>query len=220
MFSSLDLLKTKINIEFEVIKLKANVQKSFFNYYSYKLNIVSNSLTFQFFCLGFIIEKVKSCELLLYHFLKERFPEQMESFNYKEYCPDLESKNCLNLIKLYFEAVVGSENNYELFFIYVLIIFGYKKIFHFYEDNIDVKILKKSVEDTVDIVKKKTLFDKAIGFYIFSEFRFNLKNNIEKSQENNLDKRLENNKLHSRKKGRRKRIYQKNKADNDEYNKK
>ena len=187
LFSSLDLFKQKIKLQIKASELKAYVLNSFFKYYNYQLNILSNSLNFYFYYLGFLIPKIDSFKFLLYHFLKDRFPGPLESFNYKEYCPDLDSNNCLNLIILYIESIIENENNYELFLIYVILIFGYKNIFHFYEEDIDIKILKKSVEDTLNIVKKKTLFNKAIGMYIYSEFRFNLKNNKGEPQENDID---------------------------------
>ena len=187
LFSSLDLFKQKITPQIKASELKARVLNIFFKYYNYKLNILNNSLDFYFYYLSFLIQKVDCFRIMLYYFLKDRFPEQLDSFAFKEYCPDLYSNNCLNLIILYIESINEYKNNYELFFIYVILVFGYKNIFHFYEDDIDVKILKKSVEDTLSIVKKKTLFNQAIGMYIYSKFRFNLKNNLNEPQESDID---------------------------------
>ena len=194
LFSSLDLFKQKITPQIKASELKARVLNIFFKYYNYKLNILTNSLDFYFYYLSFLIQKVDCFRIMLYYFLKDRFPEQLDSFAFKEYCPDLDSNNCLNLIILYIESINEYKNNYELFFIYVILVFGYKNIFHFYEDDIDVKILKKSVEDTLSIVKKKTLFNQAIGMYIYSKFRFNLKNNLNEPQESDIDDDLENSK--------------------------
>ena len=192
LFSSLDLFKQKITPQIKASELKARVLNIFFKYYNYKLNILNNSLDFYFYYLSFLIQKVDCFRIILYYFLKDRFPEQLDSFAFKEYCPDLDSNNCLNLIILYIESINEYKNNYELFFIYVILVFGYKNIFHFYEDDIDVKILKKSVEDTLSIVKKKTLFNQAIGMYVYSKFRFNLKNNLNEPQESDIDDDLEN----------------------------
>ena len=110
LFSSLDLFKQKIKLQIKASELKAYVLNSFFMYYNYQLNILSNSLKFYFYYLGFLIPKKDSLKIMLYYFLKDRFPEHLKSLNCKEYCPDLESNNCKRLIILYIQGVVEKEN--------------------------------------------------------------------------------------------------------------
>ena len=81
-----------------------------FNARCRKLNILTNSLDFYFYYLSFLIQKVDCFRIMLYYFLKDRFPEQLDSFAFKEYCPDLDSNNCLNLIILYIESIIENEN--------------------------------------------------------------------------------------------------------------
>ena len=185
--TSLHSFTKKKDTLFKTNQFKAFVQISFFHYFYDRSETLYGSLTFYFYCLGFIIQKVDTLKLLLFYFLKERFPALFEPFDYNEFCPDLNSNNCLNLIKLYIENIEENKNNFELFFIYAFLIFNYKHIFQFYEKDIDIKILKKSVDETLGIVKRKTLLNKPIGMYVHSDFLFNLKNNINELQENNLD---------------------------------
>ena len=123
-------------------------------------------------CLNLYIKSVKSFEFMLFYFLK--IDKAFDRFEYKDYCPDLNSANCLNLIILFFESVI-SKDSLELLSVYALVIFKYKYIFRGIEDNIKESILEKSAKKTVSIVKKKTLKNSIIFEYIFLEFYNNLK---------------------------------------------
>jgi hypothetical protein len=112
---------------------------------------------------------------MLFYFLK--IDKAFDRFEYKDYCPDLNSANCLNLIILFFKSVI-SNDSLELLSVYALVIFKYKYIFRGIEDNIKESILEKSVRETVSIVKKKTLKNSIIFEYIFLKFYNNLKYNI------------------------------------------
>lgn len=110
-------------------------------------------LNLYFYYLGFFIESVKSFEFLLFYFLK--IDKIFYIFDYNDFCPDMNSNNCLNLIILFFKSVI-SQDELELLSMYAFLIFKYKYIFRDFEDNIEESILKQSVEETMDIVKRKT----------------------------------------------------------------
>ena len=109
--------------------------------------------------------------------------ELLKGLDYnKEFCPDLNNNNCLNLIKSFFEKVV--KEDLEVLSVYALLIFKYKFIFKNFKDEIDKKIIEKSIEQTIALVREKTLKNKIIIQYIYHYFIIYLENNI-KIEENN-----------------------------------
>ena len=170
---------------FDTSKLKDKVFIFFYTYFFGLSKTLSGSLTFFFYCLGFMIPKLNTLKLLLYNFLKSQFPSFFKRFDFKEFCPDLQNNNCLNLIMLYVENT--AKNNLETLFIYALLISKYEYIFRSYEKDIEPKILEESVNQTFTIVKKKTIGNQVIGMYIYSYFHYYLQSNLE-SQENDIEK--------------------------------
>ena len=192
LFSSLKLFRKRMNILFNPDKLNDKVFIFFYTYFLGLTKTLSGSLTFFFYCLGFMIPKLNTLKLLLYNFLKEQFPAFLKKFDFKEFCPDLQNNNCLNLILLYVENI--AKNNLEILFIYALLISKYEYIFRSFEKDIDAKILEKSVEQTLVIVKKKTIDNQVIGMYIYSYFHYYLQGNLE-SQENDIETENSNNSI-------------------------
>ena len=146
----------------------------FCNYLKSIDNTLSGALNLYFYYLGYMIKSVDTFNLLLYYFLE--INDVLRKFEYKDFCPDLKSSNCLNLIILFFESVV--KEPMEILTIYALLILKYKYIFQGIDDDIEKSILKKSVEESVYIVKEKTLNNKIILEYIFNEFLYNLNFNL------------------------------------------
>ena len=159
----------------EFTSLNEKVNTVFCQYLKTMDNTLFGCLNLYFYYLGFFIESVESFEFMLFYFLQ--IDKAFDRFEYKDYCPDLNSANCLNLIILFFKSVI-SNDSLELLSIYALVIFKYKYIFRGIEDNIKESILEKSVRETVSIVKKKTLKNSIIFEYIFLKFYNNLKYNI------------------------------------------
>ena len=186
LFSSLILFRKRKAILFDPNNLNDRVYIFFYSYFFGLSNTLSGSLTFFFYCLGLMIPKTNTLKLLLYYFFKGQFPEFFKKFDFEEFCPDLEKNNCLNLIMLYIANV--SNNNLEILFIYSLLISKYKYIFRSYEKDIDAIILQESVEQTLDIVKKKTINNQIIGMYIYSYFHYYLQGNLDLySQESEIE---------------------------------
>ena len=156
----------------EFTSLNEKVNTVFCQYLKTMDNTLIGCLNLYFYYLGFFIESVKSFEFMLFYFLK--IDKAFDRFEYKDFCPDLNSANCLNLIILFFKSVI-SNDSLELLSVYAFVIFKYKYIFRGIEDNIKESILEKSVRETESIVKKKTLKNSIIFEYIFLEFYNNLK---------------------------------------------
>ena len=155
----------------EFASIKEKVNTLFCRYLKTMENTLYGRLNLYFYYLRFFIESVKSFEFMLFYFLK--IDKAFDQFEYEDFCPDLNSDNCLNLIILFFKSVISKED-LELLSIYALLIFKYKYIFKGIEDNIKESILEMSVRETMNIVKKKTLNNKIIFEYIFLEFYNNL----------------------------------------------
>ena len=172
-----------------LVDLKVSANYVFCNYLKIFDNTLAGALNLYFYYLGYFIESVDTFNLLLFYFL--RLNDTLGKFEYKEFCPDLKSSNCLNLIILFFQSVV--KKPMEILTIYALLIFKYQYIFQDIDDGIEISILKKSVEETVSIVEEKTLNNKIILEYIFNEFIYNLNFNINSiySQESNEPKKEE-----------------------------
>ena len=158
--------------EFE--NLNDRVNFIFCNYLKGMANTLLGTLNLYFYYLGFFIKSIKPLNFLLYYFLQ--VDEIFKQFEYSEFCPDLNSNNCLNLIILFFESIV--KEPIEILSIYALLIFKYQYIFRSIDDCIGISVLEKSVKETVYIVKEKTLKNRIILEYIFYEFIRNLKDNI------------------------------------------
>ena len=176
-----------------LVDLKVSANYVFCNYLKNFDNTLGGALNLYFYYLGYFIESVDTFNLLLFYFL--RLNDALGKFEYKEFCPDLKSSNCLNLIILFFQSVV--KKPMEILTVYALLIFKYQYIFQDIDDGIEISILKKSVEETVSIVEEKTLNNKIILEYIFNEFIHNLNFNINSiysiySQESNEAKKEEN----------------------------
>ena len=157
-----------------LVDLKVSANYVFCNYLKNFDNTLGGALNLYFYYLGYFIESVDTFNLLLFYFL--RLNDALGKFEYKEFCPDLKSSNCLNLIILFFQSVV--KKPMEILTVYALLIIKYQYIFQDIDDGIEISILKKSVEETVSIVEEKTLNNKIILEYIFNEFIHNLNSNI------------------------------------------
>ena len=157
-----------------LVDLKVSANYVFCNYLKNFDNALGGALNLYFYYLGYFIESVDTFNLLLFYFL--RLNDALGKFEYKEFCPDLKSSNCLNLIILFFQSVV--KKPMEILTVYALLIIKYQDIFQDIDDGIEISILKKSVEETVSIVEEKTLNNKIILEYIFNEFIHNLNSNI------------------------------------------
>jgi len=178
LLSKLNKIIKKRNIHFDKKKLSEQIDFILFNLFQEFNNTLSGSLTFYFYSLKYILlPKINTNKLVLYYFLKKKYPIILDKFDYDDFCPNLTNNNCLNLIKLFFKNIAN--NNREILFIYAFLIFKYEFIFRDYINDINVDILKRSVEQTLTIVKKKTLNNKLIGDYVYSDFIFNLNNSLE-----------------------------------------
>ena len=146
----------------------------FNNYIKSMSSNLIGSINLYFYYIGFFIESINSFKLILYFFLK--LTDAFEQFEYKDFCPNLKSTNCLNLIILLFKSIASE--SLETLVVYALLIFKYEYIFRDIEENIKDSILEKSVKETAKIVEKKTLKNTIIFQYIFDQFLKNLNNNI------------------------------------------
>ena len=72
----------------------------------------------------------------------------------------------------------------EILVIYAILIFKYQYIFLHYDNVIERTILKKSVNQTINIVKQKTLKNSILFEYIWLDFFKNL--NINNNKEDNF----------------------------------
>ena len=144
--------KLDVSVSKEFDSLNQKVNTLFCRYLKTMDNTLVGCLNLCFYYIGFFIQSVKSFEFLLFYFLK--IDKAFDRFEYEDYCPDLNSANCLNLIILFFKSVI-SNDDLELLSVDALLIFKYKYIFRGIEDNIKESILEKSVRETVSIVKKK-----------------------------------------------------------------
>ena len=167
----------------------------FSNYLKDISNTLSGSLNLYFYYIGKLIPSIKSLNLLLYYFL--RIDKIFEQYDYEDFCPDLNSPNCLKLIILFFKNVSIQSNRIETLSIYSFLIYKYQYIFKNIEEDIEDLILEKSVNQTVDIVLEKSLQNNIIFQYIYSEFKNNLEKNIEskktikKNYEEKEEKKIE-----------------------------
>ena len=144
---------------------------------------IGNFLNLYFYYFEYIISSIHSFKFVLYYFLQ--MSELVKGLDYnKEYCPDLNNNNCLYLIKLFFEKVV--KKDLEVLSVYALLIFKYKFIFRDIKDEIDKKIIEKSIEQTIAVVRQKTLKNKIIIQYIYHYFIIYLENNIKNEKNNKI----------------------------------
>ena len=154
--------------------LKDKVNQIFCNYIKSMNKTVLDSINLYFYYLGFFIQSINSFKLLLYYFLK--IHKRLQIFEYKDYCPDLDNSNCLNLIILFYKNI--NNKPIETLFVYAFLIFNYKKVCDDLEDNIEPSILEKSINQTSELVKRKTLDNSIIFEYINVAFYDNIHNNI------------------------------------------
>ena len=84
--------------------LKESVNFIFLNYAKSMSNKLFGFLNFYFYYLGFFIPSINTFKMLLYYLLQ--INDLFMDLDYSEFCPDLQSSNCLNLIKLYFKSVI------------------------------------------------------------------------------------------------------------------
>ena len=177
------------NFEYSnLVDLNVSVNYVICNYLKSMDNTLAGALNLYFYYLGYFIKSVDTFNYILYYFLQ--LNDVLRKLEYNDFCPDLKSSNCLNLILLFFESVV--KESMEMLTIYAFLIFKYKYIFQGINDGIEKSILKKSVEETVDIVKEKTLNNKIILEYIFRDFIVKLNMNTVYPQNNNEHKKEEN----------------------------
>ena len=185
LLSSLDTYIGKINIEFNSDKVKSQIFTFFFNYYSESKDTLSGSLTFYFYCLSFVIPKLNTLKLLFFHFLKRQFPSVFKALDYGDYYIDLSNINCINLMILFLNNL--SEENIGISRIYAILLSKFEIVFSFYKGEIDINIIKKTVEQTYHSIKNKR--DNII-ILIFDNFVSFLQNNIEESKENKIEKKI------------------------------
>ena len=172
-----NIVSKKKLYENNLANLDGSVNYIFSNYLKDISNTLSGSLNLYFYYMGKLIPSIKSLNLLLYYFLQ--VDKIFEQYDYDDFCPDLNSTNCLNLIKLFFKNVSIKSNRIETLSIYSFLIYKYQYIFKNIEDGIEDSILEKSVMQTVNIVQEKSLQNNIILQYIYSEFKNNLEKNIE-----------------------------------------
>lgn len=171
---NLNLLANRKKIgNFNMNNLSEQVKSIFTNYIKSMSNNVLGSLNLYFYYIGFFIESIDSFKFILYYFLQ--LTDIFQKFEYKDFCPDLKSNNCLNLIILLFKNI---QEPLETLAVYALLIFKYKYIFKGIEENINESILEKTVNQSAEIVKEKTFKNPIILEYIFNEFIDNLSYNI------------------------------------------
>lgn len=137
-------------------------------------NTLEGCLNLYFYYLQLFIKSVKPFRLLLYYFLPVN--ELFKNFDYSDFCPDLNSNNCLNLIILFLKNIANKQM--EILSIYSFLIFRYQCVFKNIEDNIDVAILENAVKQTVYINKEKASINRVNVEDIINEFIKILKNNI------------------------------------------
>ena len=150
--------------------LKEMVNCVFNNYAKTMSNKLFGFLNLYFYYLGFFIQSINTFKMSLYYLLQ--INDLFRHIDYEEFCPDLQSSNCLNLIKLFFKSIVNEP--IEMLTIYAILIFKYQYIFQGIDDGIEEKILEISAKKTLNIVEKKTLDNKIIFEYIFLDFINNL----------------------------------------------
>jgi hypothetical protein len=157
----------------KLVDLKESVNFLFCNYAKQTKNKLYGFLNLYFYYLGYFIQSINTFKLSLYYLL--RINDLFKKLDYKEFCPNLQEPNCLNLIKLFFKSIF--KEPMEMLTIYSLLIFKYEYIFKDIKNkNIDEAILESSAKKTLNIVNKKTLENKIIFEYIFLEFINNLNN--------------------------------------------
>ena len=157
----------------KLVDLKESVNFLFCNYAKQTKNKLYGFLNLYFYYLGYFIQSINTFKLSLYYLL--RINDLFKKLDYKEFCPNLQEPNCLNLIKLFFKSIY--KEPMEMLTIYSLLIFKYEYIFKDIKNkNIDEAILESSAKKTLNIVNKKTLENKIIFEYIFLEFINNLNN--------------------------------------------
>ena len=84
----------------------------------------------------------------------------------------------------FFEKV--AKEDLEVLSVYALLIFKYKFIFKNIKDEIDKKIIQMSIEQTIAVVRQKTLKNKIIIQYMYHYFIIYLENNIEMEKNNKI----------------------------------
>ena len=174
-------LEGKINFDkAKRTELNVEVHITFSNYLKMTDVALAGFLNLSFYYLGFFIPSINTFNLLLFYFVQ--LNESFQRFQYKDFCPDLNNANCLNLILLFFKNI---KKPLEILVIYAILIFKYQYIFLHYDKVIERTILERSVNQTENIVKQKTLKNPIIFEYIWLEFSKNLNNN--NNQGNSLE---------------------------------
>lgn len=135
IFLSLDKFLEKKNIIFNTFNLFDKIIYIMYNYYNGIKNKLSDLLTYYLLCLNFFIPKTNMIKIILYNFLKQKFQKLFGKLDYKNYCPDFESNNCLNLIISFFEKI--SKSKLEILVVYATLIFKYDEIFIKYKNDIN-----------------------------------------------------------------------------------
>lgn len=171
--------KFNLNNPNDIIKLadlKESVNFIFCNYVKNMGNKLYSFLNLHFYYLGFFIQSINTFKLSLYYLLQDN--DKFKHLGYKEFCPDLQKSNCLNLIKLFFKSIV--KESIEMLTIYSLLIFKYEYIFQDIDYDIGEEILEIAAKKTLVVVQEKTLNNDIIFEYIFLEFINNLNTYINK----------------------------------------
>lgn len=145
---------------------------------------IGNFFNLYFYYFEYIIPSIHSFKFVLYYYILQ-ISELLKGLEYsKEFCPDLNNNNCLYLIKSFFEKV--AKEDLEVLSVYTLLIFKYKFIFKNIKDEIDKKIIEMSIEQTIAVVRQKTLKNKIIIQYMYHYFIIYLENNIEMEKNNKI----------------------------------
>ena len=181
------LIEKKNTIILNINNLK---DKTLFIMYKYFYKLSKNFpiyITLYYFSIYFFIPKIKTPKLLLYNLLKENFSEIFDGLDYKEFFPDFDNNNCLNLIQLYF--LYYKDRKFEILPIYAYLIFRYKYIFVSHEKEIDFKIMQKTVVQILDTIKSNNISGSEIGKFINSNFIKYLENNTKMKMSDNSNKK-------------------------------
>ena len=181
------LIEKKNTIILNINNLK---DKTLFIMYKYFYKLPKNFpiyITLYYFSIYFFIPKIKTPKLLLYNLLKENFSEIFDGLDYKEFFPDFDNNNCLNLIQLYF--LYYKDRKFEILPIYAYLIFRYKYIFVSHEKEIDFKIMQKTVVQILDTIKSNNISGLEIGKFINSNFIKYLENNTKMKMSDNSNKK-------------------------------
>ena len=172
-----NITKRKLkDYKFSGIKEFVEVNEIYSKYIEIRKKTLLNILNMSFYYLGLFITSIDTLKFQLFYFF-QLDNKLFEKFEFKDYCPDLKSPNCLTLILLFFESSINNDP-IEILYIYGLLIFRFKQILGDKYEPLDKSILRESAKQTLNVIKEKTLNNTIIIQYVFLEFINNLNNNL------------------------------------------